>query len=82
MELREIKEVEISFCLSRLDDRANFHPKGTIPRNTYRIRFKPTGKNPFSAFRKMHDEHKAVILDVLERCELTGKTLEELGDDE
>lgn len=82
VELREIKEVEISFCLSRLDDRAKFHHKGTIPHNTYRIQFKPTGKNPFAAFRKMHDEHKAVILDVLERCGLTGKTLEELGDDE
>ena len=82
IELREIKGVEISFCLSRLDDRTNLRTKGVISRNTYRIQFKPTGKNPFAAFRKMHDEHKAVILNVLERCGLTGKTLDELGDDE
>ena len=82
VELRELKEVEISFSLSRLDDRSTRQGNEAIPRNLYRFQFKPTGKNPFAAFRKMHDEHKAVILNVLERCGLTGKTLEELGDDE
>ena len=80
--LREIREVTLSFSLSRLNVQANRNKKTKVPRNTYHIDIKPTGKNPHSQIRQIQEEHRHIIMQILETCGLTGKTLDELGDDE